>query len=316
MRQGQSNRPQEAVGMDADGGLQSQMMKEAEARARNNAEGEEERRILRGRMGCGVGKDASTSADAKHGSSQRIGNAQELLSMVVKGRFICLIGPPASGKTVTMLQVACAACTVMQVYADKDSEENGVPPHVPIFMRAAQLSSLVTQESKQIKSLEALIRLYISHQYPNAKYPRIANLLMQFLKLRRVLVIIDGMDEAAGHRRMIEKLIDDASEDKDMCLMISTRDYAFKTSRAEKRFYKFEAWGILPLDEQGRNQLIDKRLPDSQALDFRTQLAAGAQQTQEMIASPFLLALLIEVFKKHKNLQANPQVVGHECTTG
>jgi hypothetical protein len=298
---GQSKRPQEDVGMNADGGLQSQT--EAEARARNSAEGEEERRILRGRMGYGgVGKDASTSADAKHGSSKRIGTAQDLLNMLVKGRFISLIGPPACGKTVTMLQVACAACTVMQVYADKDSEENGVPPHVPIFMRAAQLSSLVTQESKQIKSLEALIRLYISHQYPSAKYPHIANLLMQFLKLRRVLVIIDGMDEAAGHRRMIEKLIDDASEDKDMCLIVSTRDYAFKTSRAEKRFYKFEAWGILPLDEQGRNQLIDKRLPDSQALDFRTQLAAGAQQTQEMITSPFLLALLIEVFKKHNRI--------------
>jgi hypothetical protein len=130
----------------------------------------------------------------------------------------------------------------------------------------------------------------------------IASMLVQFLQLRRVLVIIDGIDEAAGHRRMIEKLIDDAAQAKDMCLMISTRDYAFKTSRAEKRFCKFEAWGILPLDEQARNQLIDKRLPDSQALDFRTQLAAGAQQTQEMMTSPFLLALLIEVFKKHKTI--------------
>lgn len=137
-----------------------------------------------------------------------------------------------------------------------------------------------------------------------------------------MLVIIDGIDEAAGHRRMIEKLIDDAVEAKDLCLMISTRDYAFKTSRAEKRFYKFEAWGILPLDEQGRNQLIDKRLPD-RALDFRTQLAAGAQQTQEMITSPFLLALLIEVFKKHKTIplkrnelydkQVDATLMRHRC---
>jgi hypothetical protein len=151
----------------------------------------------------------------------------------------------------------------------------------------------------------------------------IASLLVQVLELRRVLVIIDGIDEAAGHRRMIEKLIDDAAEDKDLCLMISTRDYAFKTSRAEKRLYKFEAWGILPLDEQGRNQLIDKRLPDSQALDFRTQLAAGAQQTQEMITSPFLLALLIEVFKKHKTIplkrnelydkQVDATLMRHRC---
>jgi hypothetical protein len=94
MRQGQSNRPQDA-GMNADGGLQSQTMKKAEARARNGAEGEEGRRILRGRMGYGgVGNDASISADAKHGSSKRKESGQDLLNMLVKGQFICLIGPP------------------------------------------------------------------------------------------------------------------------------------------------------------------------------------------------------------------------------
>ena len=56
-------------------------------------------------------------------------------------------------------------------------------------------------------------------------------MLIYFLELRRVLIFIDGLDEAAGYRRDIEKLVDQSAEANDVCLMVSTRDYAFETSQ-------------------------------------------------------------------------------------
>ena len=89
-----------------------------------------------------------------------------------------------------------------------------------------------------------------------------------------------------------------------MSLIVSTRDYAFQTSCAQGRLQEFETLDVLPLDEQRRNLMIRSRLPDEQeAADFCRQLVVVAQQTPEMEMSPFLLALLIEVFKSDHDHQ-------------
>jgi hypothetical protein len=173
---------------------------------------------------------------------------------------MCLIGPPASGKTVTMLQVACAAADAMQRRVDRGLLQDTLLPRIPIFMRAVELSTRMKQAAKHPETLEALVKIYVLERYPNPKHPRIADMLIYFLELRRVLIFIDGLDEAAGHRCDIEKLIDKTAEANDMCLMVSTRDYAFETSRMQARFGGFETLGgfeaftILPLDEQYVNQ--------------------------------------------------------------
>jgi len=44
-----------------------------------------------------------------------IGSAQKLLSKLGKGQFMCVIGPPASGKTLTMFQVDKALTIARQL---------------------------------------------------------------------------------------------------------------------------------------------------------------------------------------------------------
>jgi len=44
-----------------------------------------------------------------------IGSAQKLLSKLGKGHFMCVIGPPASGKTLTMFQVDKALTIARQL---------------------------------------------------------------------------------------------------------------------------------------------------------------------------------------------------------
>jgi len=130
----------------------------------------------------------------------------------------------------------------------------------------------------------------------------VARVLEEFLKLRRVLIIIDGLDEAAGNRSRIEHFIDKLAAANDVCLMISTRDYAFETSRMEDRLCEFESARIHPLDEEQRQFLIRGRLSDCrEASQFCAQLDLVSRQTPEMATNPFLLALMIEVFKKDGN---------------
>jgi len=75
-----------------------------EARQKHEAEGEEERRMMRRRMGYDL-KDVW--AEDK-GNCSIIDSAPELLAKLSNGDFMCVIGPPASGKTLTMLQVSPA----------------------------------------------------------------------------------------------------------------------------------------------------------------------------------------------------------------
>jgi hypothetical protein len=112
-------------------------------------------------------------------------------------------------------------------------------------------------------SLEALVKLYVPAPYPNQKHPRIAEVLIYFLELRRVLILIDGLNEAAGNRHLFERMMDHTAGANNVSLMVSTRDYEFKTSRMQARFggfeklSGFEAFTIRPLDEQRRDELIE-----------------------------------------------------------
>jgi hypothetical protein len=108
--------------------------------------------------------------------------------------------------------------------------------------------------------------------------------LIYFLELRRVLILIDGPNEAAGNRHLFERMMDHTAGANNVSLMVSTRDYEFKTSRMQARFggfeklSGFEAFTIRPLDEQRRDELIERRLLPEQS-NFRRQLVAVAQQT-------------------------------------
>ena len=64
-------------------------------------------------------------------------------------------------------------------------------------------------------------------------------MLKKILELQRVLLIIDGLDEAAANLSMLENFIDETEVDNNVCLMILTRDYAFETSSLEDHLREF-----------------------------------------------------------------------------
>ncbi len=119
-----------------------------ETSRRNGAEGEEERRMFLRRLGYDLSKDTDESPQAKKTNMRVIKSAEMLLHRLIQGHFMCLIGPPASGKTVTMLQVACAAADAKQRRVDMGLLQDNLPPCIPIFLRAAELSTLFCSNGK------------------------------------------------------------------------------------------------------------------------------------------------------------------------
>jgi hypothetical protein len=150
-----------------------------------------------------------------------------------------------------------------QVSFAQDSREapggaaSSAAPLMPVFVRAAELSSLLRRNKMEsnIESLEELIAYFVrekewSHMpQENAHAGHyavdvsegsigkgssadVAELLSDMLKLNGVLVLIDGLDEAAVERGQIESWIDKSMKTHTpLRLMVSTREYAFETSR-------------------------------------------------------------------------------------
>ncbi len=95
----------------------------------------------------------------------------------------------------------------------------------------------------------------------------VKNCILELLDIDHVLICIDGLDEAAPYQDLVEDIIDkhvaEKSSDGDVRMLISTREL----------------------------------IRGEQVKTFLQQLAGIADKNPELATSPFLLSLLIEVYK-------------------
>jgi hypothetical protein len=285
---------------------------EEEDRRKRDAEGEEENRILRTRYRV----KNTDKKDGKASTEKYFKSACQFLHCITDPQnatpCACLTGPPASGKTVTMFQVVHAA-----VGQCKKKMEGG-ELLVPVFMRASELSNLLseagaTNELRNLlsvsdekgESLRHLIILFLDYYVHQKRYaPGVVKALAELFDLSLLLICIDGLDEAAAHRELVESSIDQAVRSKrSLRVLISTREHSYAHSRACFRLGEFEVVKLQPLTSEGQMDMIKGRIPE-EASSFKEQLDVRALQNPELATSPFLLCLMIEVYKKKANLPA------------
>jgi len=218
---------------------------------KRNAEGEDEKRILRNRFGV-----KSNSSDSKENTEgKHINSAKEFLEWVVGESSMglaCLTGPPASGKTVTIQQIVYAAaqnfCTHMGEVPDvvskqkmplfPDVESKQKMPLFPLFMQAAVLSMLVHNSREDVTTLRQLVDLFLDHGVVQEIFSTgVKGLILDLLDLNNVLICIDGLDEAAQHQALVEGSIEHAVREaaekgRRVHVLISTREHSYVHSRA------------------------------------------------------------------------------------
>jgi hypothetical protein len=148
--------------------LQSEKMAN-EARRKQEIEGREEHIMMRRRLGY---DDESDELADTIGSGSVIDKPQALLKRLHDGHNMCVMGPPASGKTLCMAQVACAAVQSVKSFIARrvleksshatsnldqqdqdaraeDDESTNTAPLMPIFVHAAKLSSFYRQRKPE-----------------------------------------------------------------------------------------------------------------------------------------------------------------------
>jgi Leucine-rich repeat (LRR) protein len=288
-----------------------------EEKRKQDAEGEEENQIWRSRYGVKERSLAGEEQPERNSATCHFNSAHEFLEFITdthNAQRACLTGPPASGKTVTMLQTVHAAVDQCR------RKMQGGEPLVPVFMRASELSKLLTdgRAANEVQelvcatdnkgdSLRRLVVLFFEYCVQQNRYPKLSGLvqaLAELFDLNLLLICIDGLDEAAAHRELVENSIDQAVRSKrSLRVLISTREHSYAHSRACFRLGEFEVVKLQPLTSERQMDMIKGRIPE-QASSFKQQLDVRARQNPELATSPFLLCLMIEVYKKKGNLPA------------
>jgi len=264
---------------------------------KQNAEGEEERRLFRNRYGF---VSRSTDSNGQNEGTQ-MDSAKDLLDWLISHpvtRLACMTGPPASGKTVTMLQIVYAAVNECNAQMDACSKI----PFLPLFMRATELPALLLETDKVSENLRNLVQSYLVECVRQKTMSHdMEILILRLFDLDRILVCIDGLDEAATDQEMVEAIIENAvkiaaKSHRHVRMLLSTREHSFIHSRACLRLLDFDVVDLQPLRKEHQLNMIKGRVPVGKIDSFELQLKILADQNLELTTSPFLLSLMIEVY--------------------
>ena len=219
-----------------------------------------------------------------------------------------------------MQQIVCAA--VKDCSANMDTVRS--MPLLPLFMRAAVLSTLMSesdrfgstyastrgaQRGEPEELLRDVVSLFLDHGIERGVFQQQSKkVILDLYDLGRVLICIDGLDEAAAHQELLEVSIEhavkSAKQPAQRCLhmLLSTREHSYVHSRACLRLGDFDVVHLQPLNEARQKKMIEGRIPSDKVDSFCEQLAAIAANHQELTTSPFLLSLMIEVYQKEDKI--------------
>jgi len=187
-------------------------------------------------------------------------------------------------------------------------------PLLPLFMRATVLSDLMSKDVDEFSqgssfwnrqttpSLRQLVDLFVHHGVQQGIIPK-ENVILDLFDYGRILICIDGLDEASIYQELMETSIEHAVKEaaekgRRVHVLISTREHSYVHSRACLRLGDFSVVNLQPLDEERRHDMLRRRLPTENIVIFQGQLAEIARKNPELARSPFLLSLMIEVYKK------------------
>jgi predicted NACHT family NTPase len=216
-----------------------------------------------------------------------------------------------------MQKIVCthAATQTPDIQMEEDGTSAVLPiPLLPLFMRAAELSKLLSETGKDAADLSEylcdtgkenmryLVELFLDKSARQELFPvHVKNCILELFDNDHVLVCIDGLDEAAPYQDLVEDIIDkhvaEKCSDGDVRMLISTREHSYVNSRNLRRLEYFDVVKLQPLGKDQQVDMIKGRLIQGKQETFLQQLAGIADKNPELATSPFLLSLMIEVYK-------------------
>ncbi|KAK3238678.1 hypothetical protein CYMTET_51328 [Cymbomonas tetramitiformis] len=222
-----------------------------------------------------------------------VASVRDLPQGVAASTFLVISGP-AMGKSTLMKQVAVmCADTLLRTKQEGGMGGGGAEcasAYVPLLIAAGELvHRLGLRDEGGGNSRRDLLQEYLAQEHGN--HSASWRMLMQALQMRRVLVLIDGLDEAGPARPVIFEFIRHHLVAEGHRVVITCRPEALDFAQAAS--IVDVALNILPLNRAQQEVIVRRQMTEARAAELLTRL------DDDICASPLILSLLISWHRYH-----------------
>ncbi|KAJ1447918.1 hypothetical protein M885DRAFT_172413 [Pelagophyceae sp. CCMP2097] len=232
------------------------------------------------------------NGDATHDVSQQTGPAETLLRDVKRKDIVTepllVIGEPAGGKTTFAKQLLAWALRE--------------PRHarlVPVLVRVCDVARFFRAEAGGCADAACLVWEFLRRTTPEVR----CKLYDAARAERRLLLVLDGLDEAGALHDRLEREVRD--EYQHHPLVLTSRDMKALSSATFARFRRVR---MLQLSRAQIYAVAERRLGTARADDFAAALR-GSAALQRMAVNPLLLSITLAVFTKTDGTSAGAPAV-------
>jgi hypothetical protein len=191
-------------------------------------------------------------------------NVEELLNLMLEQGDSCppiLIRAKAgTGKTWSARQL------VRKLAVDQGQKllyaERTVPLLIYVQEFVRELRAEGGQDISHLMKEKSLVELHINMKYRN--HPEWEKVLLDAFRRRHLLVVLDGVDEAADLSSLIEKFVFDQLVDEGHRVVVTSR---YEGVRLDERYTDFVVMDLNPLSEEQQRKVIHNQLGENEHFD-------------------------------------------------
>jgi len=202
-----------------------------------------------------------------------------------------LTAGPAAGKTWLMSQLIMHALG----QGDGRAEDGGRAPLVPVLVRAEQLQKRLAEQGAAFDAANDWVDADLKLMCAPPHYA----MLRAAMHERRVLLLLDGLDEAGAQRARIEKHVAEVLAPKGFVILCTSRPAGLD----EACFAGFHRLTLAPLTDAQQEAFLATRLGDERAsalksyLRDKVPLDAGSEAgtRRRVTANPLMLSMVCSI---------------------
>ena len=202
-----------------------------------------------------------------------------------------LTAGPAAGKTWLMSQLIMHALG----QGDGRAEDDGRAPLVPVLVRAEQLQKRLAEQGAAFDAANDWVDADLKLTCAPPHYA----MLRAAMHERRVLLLLDGLDEAGAQRARIEKHVAEVLAPKGFVILCTSRPAGLD----EACFAGFHRLTLAPLTDAQQEAFLATRLGDERASALKSYLrdkvpldAGGEAGTKRRVtANPLMLSMVCSI---------------------
>jgi serine/threonine protein kinase/energy-coupling factor transporter ATP-binding protein EcfA2 len=187
--------------------------------------------------------------------------------------LVLILGPAASGKT-TLLKTLIML--IVHRYGDLDL----IPVLIPIIEVLPVLDKCKHDQGASV------VAAFMQH-----KYPQHTHLLMQMMRMHRVIFLVDGIDESGSSRGSVENFVTVELLELGHKTVITSRRSGFSSDA----FRQCQLVELLPLSVEQQSEMVHMRVPDHTKASQLVQ-ELGNDAFKEIASNPLMLTMMISVY--------------------